>query len=313
MALAAFNKVSRTTGMGQAGGVDKGVPRNEWVCEHVTAVPSGRVLTEPCKMPGSPPNPLVRRYLPFNDLTEEYEESVTTRRHLHDSHMYVPVPDPTDTTTVIIMSIPEHELHYGSTAGIPDPGSLHIVTAFVAADDAAELVHYLNTGYRLFGNEDPDLVLDGYAEVIPGWAQGLTVFNRPLILRTLSPEGKLFWCTVTIDFSNVPDEAMVLFLDIGAPTGDWALSHAPPAAQGVDLDTDLSFTVIRPGAAHIHWHSRVTMLDDRLPAAALPMTVRNFIDAVAGGLSDQYVLCCRDGQDERHPQARWMGQRGDGS
>ena len=53
--------------------------------------------------------------------------------------------------------------------------------------------------------------------MIPGWAQGLTVVNRPLILRTLSPEGKLFWSPVTLDFSNVPDEAMVLFFDIGAP------------------------------------------------------------------------------------------------
>ena len=44
--------------------------------------------------------------------------------------------------------MPEHELHNGSTAGTPDPGSLHIVTAFVVADDPAESVHDLNTGYR---------------------------------------------------------------------------------------------------------------------------------------------------------------------
>ena len=60
----------------------------------------------------------------------------------------------------------------------------------------------------------------------------------------------------------------------------------PAAAEGVDLDRELDFAVLRPDSAVTCWHSRATMFDDRLPGTSLPIGVGNFHSAA--GLDDRH-------------------------
>ena len=169
MALAAFNRVSRTTGLGQAGGADKGVPRAEWIREHVSAIPAGRTLATLCRRPGSPLMPLATKMFHFTSLVE-YQESVCTMaglERLGDSHVYVPIIDPMANTAVVVLSQPEHELHHNTTAPIPHPESMHMSSAIVVATNREEAFHFTLTGYCLFGQENPDMLPANYNEEIP--------------------------------------------------------------------------------------------------------------------------------------------------
>lgn len=231
MATRAFNAVSRTSGLGQSGGVDRGVPRAAWVREHVTDLGAAAGVSELCWTAlGNCPYPGMRR-TPVH-TPDDFSVNLISRTNmvkLGDSHAWAPKVVLGSAHFVTMVSGPQHAL--SNATDHPDGGDLPMQPArtSVIVEDAPGLIHALAAGYRwLVANGAQDQIPEVPGR-LPGWATNIQFGPGRLNIGGLSPEAVELYSSATFMDTGITPEQMVLLYDIArSPVGIQDLTPVDP-------------------------------------------------------------------------------------